>query len=120
MVEKRKSPRIGSINLSYVCLDKQDKVLHQAMGRTLNISEGGFLIETHFPMEEDYTLLASIGLENDTIDIKGRVIHCHSLGSGKYIAGIEITSIDDGGKSLWSNFIHKMFSHKVPETDTDR
>lgn len=120
MVEKRKSPRIGSVNLSYICLDKQGKVLQQAMGRTLNISEGGFLIETHFPMKAEYTLLASIGLEDDTIDIKGKIIHCQSAGSGKYIAGVEITSIEESDKSLWENFIQKLFIDEVPETDTDK
>ena len=119
MVEKRKSPRIGSINLSYICLDKQNNVLQQAMGRTLNISEGGFLIETHFPIKDEYTLIASIGLEDDTIDIKGKIIHCQSLGDGKYIAGVEITSIEDADRSLWVNFVHKMSSNDVSETDTD-
>lgn len=120
MVEKRRSPRIGSINLSYICLDKKDKVLQQAMGRTLNISEEGFLIETHFPMKEEYTLIASIGLEDDTIDIRGKIIHCQSAGGGKYVAGIEITSIKEGDKSLWVNFIRKMSSDEAPESDTDR
>jgi hypothetical protein len=119
MVEKRRFPRIDSINLSYICLDKQEKVLQQAMGRTLNISKEGFLLETHFPMKEDYTLMASIGLEDDTIDVKGKIVHCQSMGGGKYAAGVEITSIEGGHKSLWVSFIHMMFSDDVPETDTD-
>jgi hypothetical protein len=119
MVEKRKSPRIGSINLSYICLDKEGNVLHQAMGRTLNISEGGFLIEIYYPMQEEYTLMASIGIEDNTIDIKGNIIHCKSSGDGKYIAGVEITSIKDEERSLWVNFIQKMSSDEVPEIDTD-
>ena len=121
MAEKRKSPRTGSINLSYICVDKQNNVLQQAMGRTLNISEGGFLIETHFPMKEEYILMASIGLEDDTIDVKGKITHCNPTGDGKYIAGIEITSIEGGDKSLWVNFIQKIMScNEAPGTDTDR
>lgn len=120
MVEKRKFPRISSINLSYVCLDKKDKILQQAMGRTLNISEKGFLIETHFPMEREYTLAASIGLKDDTIDIKGKIVHCQSSGDGKYIAGVEITFIDENDRSLWKSFIGRVFGHGTPGTDTNK
>jgi hypothetical protein len=119
MVEKRKSPRIDSINLSYICLDKHNNVLQQAMGRTLDISEGGFLIETHFPIEKDCTIEASIGLGDNTIDIKGKIAHCQSSGDGKYITGVEITSIEDADKSLWGDFIDRMFGNDVSETDTD-
>lgn len=117
-VERRKSPRIDSINLSYVCLDKNEKVLQQAMGRTLNISEGGFLLETHFEMKKSYTLIASLGLENDTVDIRGKVVHCQSLGGGKHIAGIEITAIESGDKSIWLNFIKKALNEE-PDADAE-
>ena len=120
MVEKRKSPRIGSINLSYICLDKDNNVIQQAMARTLNISERGFLIETHFPVKKEYTMMASIGIEDNTIDIKGKIIHCQPLGDGKYIAGVEIMLIKEEEKPLWVSFIRKMFSDEVPETNTDR
>ena len=116
MDEKRRQKRIGSINLSYVCLDKNEKVLQQAMGRTINISEGGFLLETHFRMTKKDTLIASIGLMDDTIEVKGNVVHCQSLGGGKYIAGIEITAIESGDKALWVNFLNRVFN-EVPETN---
>jgi hypothetical protein len=47
---KRKHERIQSLNLSYICLDEDANIIKQGMGRTLNISESGILLETHFPM----------------------------------------------------------------------
>ena len=35
--EKRKHARINSLNLSYVCLDENNKIIKQGMGRTLNV-----------------------------------------------------------------------------------
>jgi hypothetical protein len=106
MNEKRKSPRIGSLNLSYICFDREGKVFQQAMGRTLNISEGGFSLETHFPLDHEYTVSASIGLKDDIIEVKGAVAHCRNLGPGKYLAGIQITDIKSGDRERWSRFIH--------------
>lgn len=106
--EQRKYPRFDSVNLSYICLDKAEKVLQQAMARTINISEGGLLIETHFKMKRGYTLIASIGLEDETADIKGRVIHVEATGGGKYVAGIEITGIENIDKHHWLEFIQKI------------
>ena len=49
--EKRKHPRVNALNLSYICLDEDQQVIKQGMGRTLNVSESGILLETHFPIE---------------------------------------------------------------------
>jgi hypothetical protein len=117
--DKRRSSRIASLNLTYICLDEQDNVLRQAMGRTIDLSEGGFLIETHFPMKEEYTLVATIGLEDDTIDVKGKIRHCHPTSIGKFLSGVEITSVDDADRSLWLRFIEKVLNDAGTETDSD-
>ena len=62
---KRKHQRFASLNLSYVCLDENNNVVTQGMGRTLNISESGILLETNFPIELKYLVLLTIGLEED-------------------------------------------------------
>lgn len=109
--DHRKHPRFDSINLSYICLDESEAVVHQAMARTINISDGGILMETHFEMKKGYTLIASVGLKDETVDVKGRVVHVQSASEGKYVAGIEITSIESGDESLWIDFIQKISEH---------
>lgn len=110
IVEKRKYPRIESINLSYVYEDKKNEALQKGEGRTINISEGGFLLETDFQMKKKYILAASISLDGDTVEVKGKVVHCRSIGGGKYVAGVQITSIESDDKTVWRNFIDKLFS----------
>ncbi|MBW1910722.1 MAG: PilZ domain-containing protein [Deltaproteobacteria bacterium] len=61
-IERRKHPRFESFNLlSYVCLDENNHALDQGMGRTLNVSEGGILLETPNPIDPKHTLVLTIG-----------------------------------------------------------
>ena len=55
--DKRKHERIRSLNLSYICLDEEKNIVKQGMGRTLNLSESGLLLETHFPIESRHIVL---------------------------------------------------------------
>jgi hypothetical protein len=73
--EKRKHARVSSLNLSYVCLDEKDKIVKQGMGRTLNVSESGILLETHFPIDNKHIVTLTLGLEEELVDIKGRPVH---------------------------------------------
>ncbi|MBW2321222.1 MAG: hypothetical protein JRF31_10385 [Deltaproteobacteria bacterium] len=68
--ERRKHSRIKALNLiSYTCIDETDQVLSQGMGRTLNLSEDGILLETHVSVDPKHTVVMAIGLEDDLIDM---------------------------------------------------
>jgi hypothetical protein len=87
--EKRKYPRVPTSNIvSYVCIDKDGNELDQGMGKTVNISQRGTLLETTRPIESEYILLMTIDLNNKVIQAKGEVVHTRSVGSGKYLTGI--------------------------------
>ncbi len=87
--EKRKYPRVPTSNIvSYVCIDKDGNELDQGMGKTVNISQGGTLLETTRPIESDFILLLTIDLNNKVVQTKGEVVHTRSVESGKYFTGI--------------------------------
>lgn len=87
--EKRKYPRVPTSNIvSYVCIDKDGNELDQGMGKTVNISQRGTLLETTRPIESEYILLMTIDLNNKVIQAKGEVVHTRSVESGKYLTGI--------------------------------
>ena len=87
--EKRKHTRINSLNLSYICLDKDKKIVKQGMGRTLNVSESGILLETHFAVDLSYTVLLTIGLEEEIIEIRGKPVHSKKNDQGLHEVGIQ-------------------------------
>ena len=104
---QRKHQRIRSLNLSYVCLDENNNIVKQGMGRTLNISESGILLETHFPIESQYLVLLTIALEEDLLEFKGKPIHARSIESGEFEVGIEFLEPDPDSIRLLENFINK-------------
>jgi len=104
---KRKHRRIASLNLSYICLDENDNIVKQGMGRTLNISESGILLETNFPIESEYLVILTIALEEDLLEIKGKPIHDRSNETGKFEIGIEFLEPDQDSIRLLEKFINK-------------
>ena len=102
---KRKHDRIQSLNLSYICLDEDENIIKQGMGRSLNISESGILLETHFPIEPKHVVQLTIGLEEDLLDIKGKPIHIRSSGQGKYEIGIQFVELDQGAFQILKKFV---------------
>ena len=104
---KRQHQRIPSLNLSYICLDENNNIVKQGMGRTLNISESGILLETHFPIEPQYLVLMTIALEEDLLEIKGKPIHARSNETGEFEIGIEFLEPDQDSIRLLQNFINK-------------
>ena len=111
--DKRKHKRIPSLNLSYICLDENNNIVKQGMGRTLNISESGILLETQFPIELEYLVIMSIGLQEDLLEIKGKPIHTRSNETGEFEVGIEFLEPDQDAIQLLKNFIAKYDSYSL-------
>lgn len=96
MNEKRKHSRVDSIYLlNYVNLDENDDELMQGMGRTINVSESGIMLETHIPFKENDTVDVVVGLKDDMVTIRGKVIFTRSTDNGRFQSGIQFLSIDD-------------------------
>lgn len=106
--DKRKHPRFQSLNLSYVCLDENNEIVKQGMGRTLNISESGILLETYFPIKLEYKVLLMIGLADDLLEIKGKPIHSRSDFGKKFEVGIEFLELDQDSGQLLKKFIERV------------
>jgi len=105
--EKRKHLRVNALNLSHVAVDDREDAVKQAIGRTLNVSETGILLETHFPIESDQNVELTLGFEEDLVSLKGKVIHLLNGETGKFEMGIQFTDVDDEGISVIKEFIEK-------------
>ncbi|MGD2271494.1 MAG: PilZ domain-containing protein [Desulfobacterales bacterium] len=103
--EKRKFIRIDSLNLSYVLVDGNNDDEKQTMGRTLDVSEAGIRLETAVPVELDSTLMLTIGLEEELVDIKGRVVHSSKGEGDRYQLGVEFFDKDEKASIILKKFI---------------
>ena len=104
--EKRHHKRIDSLNLiSYVCLDENDQIIKQGMGRTLNVSKGGILLETHIKIDSGKIVLLTIGLEEDLVDIKGKIVTSSEGNEGKFESGIQFLETDETSREILDRYI---------------
>ena len=103
---KRIHVRVRSLNLlSYYCIDQNGVVVRQGMGRTLDVSEGGILLETHAPIDLKHTISLTIGLEDDMTDITGKAVYCSEGELGKFESGIEFQEKDKAGLQILTEYI---------------
>jgi hypothetical protein len=104
--EKRKHSRIDSLNLlNYVYSDESGEGSTQGMGRTLNVSESGILLEMHTPIEINNIIFLTIGLEEDMVGIKGRVVYTKENAKKMHESGIEFFDVDDKAKITLKKYI---------------
>jgi len=103
--DKRKHFRVNSLNLSYVYVDGNNDEEKQTIGRTLNMSESGILLETHIPVNLNDKLLLTIGLKEDIVNIKGKIVHIAKDEHGKYEVGVQFTEKDAGASEILEKFI---------------
>jgi c-di-GMP-binding flagellar brake protein YcgR len=106
MNEKRKHSRVDSIYLlSYVNLDENDKEMMQGMGRTINVSESGIMLETHVAFSENDTVDVVVGLKEDMVTIRGKVVFNRTTETGRYQSGIQFLAIEDASLATLRRYI---------------
>jgi len=104
--DNRKHRRIDSINLTYFALDQNGNIIQDGIGKTLNVSESGILLETYIPLDLKQMVFLAIGLEDDVVDIKGSVIYSNKHDKGKYKTGIEFYDVDETALQVLQFFIN--------------
>lgn len=104
--DKRLHSRIDALNLlSYSCTDDTGQVVIQGMGRTLNVSQGGILLETHVQIDETYTISLTIGLQEDLVDIKGEIVRSVPGKDDNYESGIKFHEMDEAALQVLKKYI---------------
>ena len=76
LFERRKTVRRYALNfLDYEILHDSDGVIGRGLARTLNISDDGLRLETGQFFEPGQRLRITLGLENNLVQVTGRVIN---------------------------------------------
>jgi len=109
--DKRKHERYSALNLSYICEDKDGDLLYEGMGRTLNVSEGGILLETSCYISPGNNLTLEIALEDTLVNLQGRVIYCNESAGKTFHTGLELVNPDAGNQAILQQFI-KIFTEQ--------
>ncbi len=89
-MENRTHPRVNKLFfIAYVNLEEGEQKYPVSLGRTLNISAIGVGMEVYQPLAVDSSMEMEIGLEEDNLQVKGKILHVTDLGSDKYFIGIQ-------------------------------
>lgn len=116
--EKRRHPRINtSKNVSYILFDEDDNKLEQGVGRTLNLSQNGALLETDKALYGAFIMLITIDLDGQKIQLRGRVANTRkSSTEGCYLTGIEFTGALEEQRSALVAFVKAYHYRKHAES----
>lgn len=76
LFERRKAERRYALNfLDYEILGDSGEVVGRGLARTLNVSENGLRLETGQFFEPGQQLRITLGLDNDLVQVTGRVVN---------------------------------------------
>ncbi|MDY6824987.1 MAG: PilZ domain-containing protein [Thermodesulfobacteriota bacterium] len=110
-LKKRRYDRIDSLNLlSYACIDDEGTVVSQGMGRTLNVSEGGIMLETYELIPTSQILL-TIGFKDDMTDVTGKVAYTKTGDNNRIHSGIEFVQTDEIAGGVIKRYIEAFSRH---------
>ncbi|MBU1053782.1 MAG: PilZ domain-containing protein [Proteobacteria bacterium] len=109
---KRKHSRFNSLNLLHIEVYENDLLVKQGTGRTINVSESGILLETHFLINNESTVLVSIALKESLVEIKGIVIHTIQDSKDKYKIGIKFNPITKPNLEILKVYIDNFTTEK--------
>ena len=117
--ERREFIRPESLHLvDYLVVDEQGQQGEYSMGRTLNVSEGGILLETQSEILTGMQVMITLELDNELIDIMGKVMHT-TCKSGRYHNGIEFFHVADYDKTTLTKYINEFNrKHKLSPSDS--
>jgi hypothetical protein len=96
VADRRKYPRVNTINLiSHVTIDETGRRIFQGMSRALDISRGGILLETAYPIESGCLSMMTVDVDSNLIEIKGELIYCSKSDTEMYHSGIKFIDADE-------------------------
>lgn len=102
--EQRRFIRKNALHLlDYLVFDSNGLQTTYSMGRTLDVSANGIKLETTKQIAKGDTLLITVGLEDDLIDLRGEVVHTESA-DNRYITGIEFQDISEEGRRIFKKY----------------
>lgn len=110
--EKRKFIRLDSLHLlDYLIIDNEGFEGEYSMGRTLDVSVNGIMMETVKAIPRGVNLILTLGIEEDLVDISGRPTHTEPHDS-RFITGIEFTKVSVENRALLRKYIDEFQSRK--------
>jgi hypothetical protein len=112
-VERRKHERVETGNhILYRSMDDEGQIVSRSMAKAINISQSGIMLETSHPIETQFIFLMTGYLDNNLIEMTGRLIYCKEINAGMFQVGINFIGSEDE-TSMFAVKLIKLYHHKL-------
>ncbi|WP_027358983.1 hemerythrin domain-containing protein [Desulforegula conservatrix] len=114
MNDKRRHKRFNSLHLvSYKLFNDKNELCGQGVGRTLNISQGGILLEIEDKLDDEVDAVhMEIALDDTLIIISGAVTFTRKTNKGFTECGVKFQRISPGSLEMLLSYIRDFFGEK--------
>jgi hypothetical protein len=110
--EHRKFIRYDALHLlDYLVLDEEGKTGDYSMGRTIDVSIDGIKLETVYPLKVGNHLVITVGLEDDLINLEGRITHTAPR-DGRFVSGVTFLKITKNGRRILGKYVEAFRKRK--------
>ncbi len=110
--EKRKFLRLDSLHLlDYLVVDDKGYEGEYSMGRTLDVSINGIKMETVHEIPENVTLVITLGIEDNLVDVSGKPVFTHNKDS-RYVSGIEFMKVTTENRTVLRRYVDEFQARK--------
>lgn len=102
LFERRQTERRYALNfLDYEVLSEDGGVTGRGLARTLNVSETGLRLETGQFFEPGQQLRITLGLDNDLVQVTGRVVNSQPETDELCTSGILFVEFDEADRKTY-------------------
>lgn len=111
LFERRQAERRYALKfLDYEILSATGQVTGRGLARTLNVSETGLRLETGQFFEPEQRLRITLGLDNDLVQINGRVINSQPESDELCSSGVMFLEFDDADRRTYQKHFNALKS----------
>ena len=79
----------------YTSIDDNNVESDQGVGKAIDISQGGLLLESHSAIETEKILLTTVNEKNELMEIKASVAYCREKKPGVFHTGVQFQEESD-------------------------
>lgn len=111
--EKRKFIRLDALHLlEYYVIDDKGDECEYSMARTMDVSINGIKMETFQEIPLNATLIITLGIEDNLIDISGTPVHSE-LVDNRYLSGIEFDKVEAQDREILRRYVDEFQARKT-------
>ena len=88
-MERRRFPRVSTDNpVTYALINERGSNIGQGIGRAINVSQSGILLETYEFIGSKYIFLVSTDIDEKLVEIVGKVVFSREMSRSVFNSGI--------------------------------